>query len=261
MKKALLVVSFGTRAARAREDICAVENALMSVALEYDFYRSFTSPTIRRALAKSGESIWSLEEALENLLAADYTEILIQPTHLLYGYEYDKMKATADHFAPRFERLTFGKPLLAGSDDLLALADCVKTVYLPDAPDSALVLLGHGTAHFSNMVYPAIQTALHLNGAENTFVGTIEGWPGFNEVLAQLKAGSCKHVELVPLMLVAGDHACNDMAGEDPQSWKSQLENAGFTVSCTMHGLGILPDVQALYARHLRQILSYGSAI
>lgn len=255
MKKALLVVSFGTRVAKAREDICAVENALISAALEYDFYRAFTSPTIRRALEKSGESVWSLEKALENLLYADYTEILVQPTHLLYGYEYDKIKAIADHFAPYFARLAFGKPLLAGSDDLQTLADCVKTVYLPAQPDSALVLLGHGTAHFSNMVYPAMQTALGLNNAPNAFVGTIEGWPGFDEVLAQLKAGNYRHVEIAPLMLAAGDHACNDMAGEDPQSWKSRLEAAGFTVSCTMHGLGILPDVQALYARHLREML------
>lgn len=255
MKKALLVVSFGTSVAQAGKSIRAVEDALKNAA-ERDFYRAFTSPTIRRILSRRGETVPGLEDALETLLAGGYTDVFVQPTHLLYGFEYDSMKALLAQAAPRFEKLALGLPLLAGAEDLTALADCLKTAYLPEAPEAALVLLGHGTEHFANMVYPAMQTALRLCGAENAFVGTVEGWPGFDEVLAQLKAGGYKRAVIVPMMLVAGDHACRDMAGAEPDSWKSRLEDAEIEVSCVLRGLGELPGVQAVYVDHLRRLLA-----
>lgn len=117
------------------------------------------------------------------------------------------------------------------------------------------MLLGHGTEHFANMVYPAMQTALRLAGGRRAYMGTVEGWPGFDEVLAQLKKDGCGQALLVPFMLVAGDHALNDMAGDGPKSWKSRLEAAGVGVRCRMRGLGALPEVQALYGARLREIV------
>lgn len=253
MKKALLAVSFGTSVPRARQSIQQVERALAAAAPGRAFARAYTSPTIRRILAGRGETVDGLEQALEKLAAAGVEDVVVQPTHLLYGIEYDKMKASADAFAPRFASFAFGRPLLASAADLRALAACVQRAYAP--AQGALVLLGHGTGHFANMVYPAMQTALRLQGAADTFVGTVEGWPALEDVLAQLQAGGYDRVTLAPLMLVAGDHACNDMAGPEPDSWKSRLEAAGLAVTCRMEGLGLLEDVRALYAAHLRELL------
>ena len=242
MKQALLAVSFGTSVPRARQDIEAVERVLAAGAPERAFCRAYTSPTIRRILAERGEPVSGLPEALEALAAAGVEDVAVQPTHLLYGFEYDKLKADAAAFAGRFARLALGRPLAADSESLRALAAC-------------MVLLGHGTEHFANMVYPAMQTALRLAGGRRAYMGTVEGWPGFDEVLAQLKEDGCGQALLVPFMLVAGDHALNDMAGDGPKSWKSRLEAAGVGVRCRMRGLGALPEVQALYGARLREIV------
>lgn len=253
MKQALLAVSFGTSVPEARQSIQQVERALAAAAPGRAFARAYTSPTIRCILAKRGETVDSLEQALEKLAAAGCEDVIVQPTHLLYGIEYDKMKGSVAAFAPRFASFTFGKPLLASAADLQALAACAWQAYAPAR--GALVLLGHGTEHFANTVYPALQTALRLQGAADAFVGTVEGWPALEDVLAQLQAGGYDRVTLAPLMLVAGDHACSDMAGPGPDSWKSRLEAAGLAVTCRMQGLGLLPGVQALYTTHLRELL------
>ena len=112
--------------------------------------------------------------------------------------------------------------------------------------------MGHGTTHFANMVYPAMQTALRLQGHPNVVVGTVEGWPTLENAIDELRALGAKHIELRPMMLVAGDHAQNDMAGDDADSWKSHLTDAGFDVHCTVEGLGELEDVQRLYVEHLK---------
>lgn len=255
MKQALLAVSFGTSVATARESISAVERALSGAAPERDFFRAFTSPTIRRIWQRRGEVIASMEEALEQLAADGYDDVIVQPTHLLYGIEYDRMAAEAHSFAPRFEKFTLGAPLVANNDDLLSLAACIEARHVPASPDHALVLVGHGTPHYANMVYPALQTALRLDGVENAFVGTVEGWPDVDAVLRQLAASQYRRATLVPLMLVAGDHALNDMAGDEPDSWKSRLEAVGICVDCHMQGLGLLDGVQRMYAAHLRERL------
>ena len=241
MKQALLAVSFGTSVPRARQDIEAVERVLAAGAPERAFCRAYTSPTIRRILAERGEPVSGLPEALEALAAAGVEDVAVQPTHLLYGFEYDKLKADAAAFAGRFARLALGRPLAADSESLRALAACMARRF-GQPEGGALVLLGHGTEHFANMVYPA-------------YMGTVEGWPGFDEVLAQLKEDGCGQALLVPFMLVAGDHALNDMAGDGPKSWKSRLEAAGVGVRCRMRGLGALPEVQALYGARLREIV------
>lgn len=251
MEKAIVITSFGTSVPEARASITAVEEALERAAPGYFCVRAFTSPTIRRILAGRGEAVPGLTEALEQLCAAGVRQVVVQPTHLLYGYEYDKLKAETDAFASRFEKTTVGRPLLADIGDLRRFAAGLSQTY-PARDGEAVVLMGHGTGHFANMVYPALQTALRLKGCNNLYVGTVEGWPCVDDVLGQLRE---RRVLLVPLMLVAGEHAKKDMAGDGPDSWKSRLERAGFSVSCSFTGLGLFHWVQDMYRERLLDVL------
>lgn len=248
MKQALIVTSFGTSVPEARRSITAVENALERAAAGYTVLRAFTSPTIRRILAGRGEQVPSLTETLEQLCAGGVERVVVQPTHLLYGYEYDKLKAEAERFAGRFARLEVGRPLAADSRDILRLAEKLAEAN-PRREGAVTVYMGHGTEHFANAVYPALQTAFQLAGRSDILVGTVEGWPGLTDILRQL--GTPCQVRLLPLMLVAGDHARNDMAGD----WREAFEQAGHTVRCEFTGLGELAWVQEMYRDKLLEIL------
>ena len=254
MKKAVVCVSFGTSVPAGRENITAVENVLRQAAQDRMFISAFTSPTIRRILRERGETVYSPAEALEALRSRGVTEVLLQPTHILRGHEYDKLKREAAPWREKFDALRVGRPLLSDTEDLRALAAGLSAAY-PQQNGETLVLFGHGTDHAANLVYPALQTAFYLAGRPDVLVGTVEGWPAFGDVLAQLRARSGKTVHLVPLMLVAGDHALNDMAGADPDSWKSRLEAEGFAVRASLRGLGVMPAVQAMYRAHLEEEL------
>ena len=252
--QALVIVSFGTSVPEARAAITAVEETLEQAAPGYLCRRAFTSPTIRRILAGRGEEVPSLAQALDSLREAGVERVAVQPTHLLYGYEYDKLKAEAE--AAALPELALGRPLLAGTEDIRRFARRLSAAYPPEA-GRAVVLMGHGTEHFANAVYPALQTALRLEGREDVLVGTVEGWPGLEDILRQLEPGGPRHLRLVPLMLVAGDHARADMAEE----WKPRLEQAGHTASCVFTGLGELPWVQEMYRERLLQLLHMEQAV
>lgn len=251
MQQAIVITSFGTSVPEARVSITAVEQMLKHAAPGYSCVRAFTSPTIRKILADRGEKVPSLTEALQEFCAAGVKKVVVQPTHLLYGYEYDKLKAEADAFASQFDKVTVGRPLLADNGDILRFADGLVQTY-PVQEGKAVILIGHGTRHFANTVYPALQTALRLKGRDNLYVGTVEGWPSFEDVLDQLAE---RRALLVPLMLVAGDHARNDIAGDEHDSWKSRLEQAGVSVSCSFTGLGLFPWVQEMYRERLQDVL------
>ena len=254
MKQALVCVSFGTTVANGRKDLLAVEQVLQAAAPERQFICAWTSRIIRKRLAAQGESVNSLPEVLEQLASDGYTDVAVQPTHLLYGYEYDKIKAEIAPYTARFSRLALGKPLLADTGDLQRVAGILNKAY-PAKPQEALLLMGHGTEHFAGVVYPALQSVFTLQGQTGVFVAAVEGWPGLEQVLPQIHGAGYRKVHLVPLLLVAGDHACKDMAGPSPESWKNQLEKAGFTVRCTLEGLGRLPDIQQVYCDKLRELL------
>lgn len=253
MKQALLVVSFGSSVALARREIAAVEQALQSEEPGRDFFQAYTSPTIRRILQREGEQVPGLGEALDNLRVQGYEDVAVAVTHLLYGYEYDRIQQEVQSHRANFRKLVLGRPLAADTESLRELARILPECY--PAHGDALVLLGHGTEHPANMMYPALQTVLRLTGRNDVYVGTVEGWPGFEDVLSQLRADGRGSVLLAPFMLVAGDHARNDMAGADPDSWKSRLEAAGFEVRCQMDGLGSMERVRDLYRAHLRSSL------
>ena len=249
MKQALIMTSFGTSVPEARGSIEAVERILRETARNYTAVRAFTSPTIRRILAGRGETVLSLTDALEQLHQQEIRRVVVQPTHLLYGYEYDKLKAEAEGFSDQFELVMVGKPLLANNQDLLHFAEMLAQAH-PQREGEFVLYMGHGTEHFANAAYPALQTALHLLGRYDIYIGTVEGWPGLEDILRQLKTPG--RVKLLPLMLVAGDHARKDMAVD----WKARLEQAGYSVQCEFTGLGELEWVQVMYRDKLLEVLS-----
>ena len=253
MKKAILCVSFGTSIDSARCSIDAVENVFKSAYPDYVFLSAFTSSIIRSVLKKRGETVMSVSEALDYLYTNGIKEIFVQPTHILYGNEYDKIKSEILPWQDKFDSLVLGEPLLANSKDLVSLASSLSCIYQP-SDNEALVLFGHGTNHFANASYGALQTAFRLIERDNVFVGTVEGWPTLDDIISQLKRTSFKKVCIVPLMLVAGDHALNDMAGNE-DSWKTILENQGFEVRCIISGLGTLKAVQNMYLSKLKKII------
>ena len=249
-RQALVITSFGTSVPEARISITAVEEVLAAAAPEHICVRAFTSPTIRCILKGRGEDVPSLTEALERLAEEGIQRVIVQPTHLLYGYEYDKLKAEAEALAYRFEAVVVGRPLLADNSDLQRFANNLSQDH-PAEPGAVTVFMGHGMEHFANAAYPALQTALHLLGRADLYVGTVEGWPGLEDILRQLEPGGPRRIDLLPLMLVAGDHARNDMAGE----WKSRLGSAGHAVACSFAGLGQRAWVQEMYRERLEALL------
>ena len=255
MKKALLAVSFGTTVPRAVAAIAALEKRFQEAAPDRYFYRAFTSPTIRRVLAERGEEVLSVEEALERMTEEGCGDVAVQPSYVLCGGEYSRLLETAARHRQKAPdcALRVGRPLLSSPADLRRAAEILWTAYRP--AEGALALFGHGTDHLADMAYPALQTALRLAGIGNAYVATVEGWPAFGDLLAQLREENFRRVTLAPLMLVAGDHALKDMAGDGPESWRSRLLAEGFEVECHLRGLGELEEIRELYTQHLREIL------
>lgn len=251
--QAVIITSFGTSVPEARASITLTEETLTAAAAGWTCIRAFTSPTIRRILKSRGENVPSPAEALEQLALEGVRRVIVQPTHLLYGYEYDKLKAGAEAFSNRFESVKVGRPLLADNDSLQRFARHLAQDH-PAEEGAVTVFMGHGTEHFANAAYPALQTALNLLGRNDLYVGTVEGWPGPEDVIRQLEPGGPRKLRLLPLMLVAGDHAKNDMAGD----WKPQLEAAGHTVTCFFTGLGQRAWVREMYRERLEEQLRGG---
>lgn len=258
-QKALVCASFGTTVPTAAADIAGVEQALAAAAPGWQLLRAYTSGMVRTALAGRGQPEDSVPEALARAATAGCRRVLVQPTHFLWGVEYDKLKAQALAAAPGFDWLRVGRPLLDDTRDLRALAGAIGALY-PAEPGRAVVLMGHGSAHRANVVYPALQGIFELQSRPDIRVGTVEGWPGLAEVCAALARSRASRVLLVPLMLVAGDHAQNDMAGPGPHSWRSVLAGQGYRVDWVRHGLGSEKAVQDLYAAHLRGVLQEDGA-
>lgn len=255
-KQAILVVSFGTTHEDSEQKtILAVEQAVRRAYPSYRVAGAYTSGMIIRSLAKRGRVVDTPAQALEKLLADGVTDVTIQPTHLIPGDEYDKLCAAAEPFRDRFEHFRMGKPLLYSTEDMQQVAEIIAEEYAP-AEDEVLVLMGHGTGHHVNAVYPAMDYIFKAQGHANIFVGTVEGYPDLETLCSQVKKETGKtRVALVPMMLVAGDHANNDMAGDQPDSWKNIFARGGFEVKTVIRGLGELKPVQELYLKHLAQAL------
>ena len=256
MSKGLLVVSFGTSVAETRKKtIEAIEADLAAAFPERKAYRAWTSSIIRRKLHDLGElDVDSVEEAMERMLSDGITDLLVQPTHILPGGEYGKVvSAVGTAAAGRFSRLRLGKPLMTSEADVQAVAAILEKEFSGVGPDDMLALMGHGSAEAETNNYLLLADAFRKDGHPNFIVGTVEEEPGFAPVLAAAGEQKPKNILLLPFMVVAGDHALNDMAGDEEDSWASMLRKEGFRVECILKGLGEYPSVRAMMADKARQ--------
>ena len=252
-EKELLVVSFGTSFNDSRRlTIGAVESALEKAFPEYAVRRGFTSQIIIDHVAKrDGEIIDNMQEALDRAVDNGVKTLVVQPTHLMNGLEYEEMSKAIAQYSDAFEQISIGQPLLTSDEDFQAVAKAITEATADyDDGETAIVFMGHGTEAESNGVYAKMQQVLTDGGYDHYYVGTVEATPSVEDVLAAVKQGSYKRVVLRPLMVVAGDHANNDMAGDEEGSWKTTFEQAGYEVVCEVEGLGALEAVQQLYVEH-----------
>lgn len=270
----ILVVSFGTSYNDSRvEDIKGIEDALQKAYPDWSVRRAFTSQIIINHIqARDGECIDNMEQAMERAVTNGVKNLVIQPTHLMHGAEYDEMMETVNEYRDRFETVAVAEPLLGevGNDASIINADkelvakAVTTAAVTDAgyesldaaaaDGTAFVFLGHGTAHVAKVSYSQMQTQMDNLGYDNVFIGTVEGEPeetSAEAVIEAVQAAGYTKVVLRPLMVVAGDHANNDMAGDDTDSWKSLFSAAGFArVDTQISGLGSIAEIQQLYVSH-----------
>ena len=273
----LLVVSFGTSFNDSRaKDIKGIEDALQAAYPDWSVRRAFTAQIIiNHVQARDGEKIDNMQQAMDRAVANGVKNLVVQPTHLMHGAEYDEMMEMIDDYRDKFESVAVAEPLLGevGADatvineDKEAVAKAVTAEAVATAgydsveaaakDGTAFVFMGHGTSHTAKVSYSQMQTAMQTLGYDNVFIGTVEGEPestSCENVIEAVKAAGYTKVVLRPLMVVAGDHANNDMAGADEDSWLSQFEASGAfdSVDCQIAGLGGVADVEQLYIAHTK---------
>ena len=271
----LLVVSFGTSFNDSRaEDIKGIEDALAEAFPDWSVRRAFTAQIIiNHVQARDDEKIDNMQQALDRAVANGVKNLVVQPTHLMHGAEYDEMVEAIDAYKDKFESVAIAEPMLGEvgddatviNDDNAAVAQAITDEAVKEAGyDSmeaaaedgpAFVFMGHGTSHTANVTYDQMQTQMEKLGFTNAFIGTVEGEPedtACDEVINKVKDAGFKKVILRPLMVVAGDHANNDMAGDDDDSWKSMFEASGNfdEIDCQIEGLGRIDAVEQLYVAH-----------
>ncbi|MDO4175227.1 MAG: sirohydrochlorin cobaltochelatase [Eubacteriales bacterium] len=249
----LLAVSFGTSFNDSRRlTIGAIENDLEQAFPDYSVRRGFTSNIIIDHVQKrDGILIDDVDAALNRAVDNNVKNLVVQPTHLMHGLEYDELTEQVSQYADAFDNIVFGEPLLSSDEDFARVEQAITewTAEYDDG-ETAICFMGHGTEAESNEVYQKLQDMLTADGYENYFVGTVEASPTLDDVLAKVQAGSYKRVVLEPLMVVAGDHANNDMAGDEEGSWKTTFEDAGYEVTCLLRGLGENEAIRQIYIDH-----------
>jgi sirohydrochlorin cobaltochelatase len=252
-EKAIIVASFGTSYEDTlKKTIAGCEDSIRSAFPDYKVIRAFTSNIIREILSERGMEIKSVDEALELCKESGVKTVMIQPLHVMPGEEFhEKILKPANTFSGDFTELVISPPLLHSLDDYDAVVNGLKGIIPVLQKDEAFVFMGHGTHHPSNATYSCLQLKL-WEWQENILVGTVEGYPGYDWVLGELKKRSITKVTLMPFMIVAGDHAQNDMAGPEDDSWKSMLEAEGIEVSVSLTGLGEIEGVREIYINHIR---------
>ena len=273
----LLVVSFGTSYNDSRvADIKGIEDALQEAYPDWSVRRAFTAQIIiNHVQARDGEVIDNMQQALDRAVENGVKNLVVQPTHLMHGAEYDAMMEVLDSYNDKFESISVAEPMLGevGDDasiineDKAAVAEAIANAAVKDAgyetmdaaaeDGTAFVFMGHGTSHTAKVTYSQMQTQMNELGYKNAFIGTVEGEPeetSCDAVIEAVKEAGYKKVVLRPLMVVAGDHANNDMAGAEEDSWKSMFEASGAfeNVDTQITGLGSLPEVQQLFVEHTK---------
>ena len=259
----LLVVSFGTSFNDSRRlTIGAIEKDLQQAFPDYSVRRAFTSQIIIDHVKKrDGEVIDNVSEALNRAMDNGVRNLVVQPTHLMHGYEYNDLVDEVDDYADAFDSIVISEPLLNTDEDYnKVIAAITKATAEYDDGKTAVCFMGHGTEASSNSVYAKMQDMIKAAGYDNYYIGTVEATPSLEDVVELVKQGSYEKAVLEPLMVVAGDHANNDMAGDEDDSWKSMFEAAGYETECIIRGLGELEDVRAIYVEHCREAIEKAGA-
>ena len=256
MKKALLVVSFGTSYHDTCEkNIVACEQALAASCPDRDLFRAFTSGMIIRKLkARDGIETDTPLEALQKLAELGYDDVAVQSLHIINGDEYEKIAREVQSQRPRFKRLTLGTPLLSGHDDYVRLMQALEQQMPALNANEKVVFMGHGASHHAFAAYACLD---HMMTAQRfpARVGAVESYPEVDVLIESMSQEGVSAVHLMPLMLVAGDHAINDMASDEEDSWKTRFNAAGIPATPWLCGLGENPVVRAMFVEHLQQSL------
>lgn len=255
-KKAILAVSFGTSHNDTREvTIDAIEKDMQAAFPEYPLYRAWTSKMIINKVNKRDHvHIDTVKEAMEKMRADGITDVLVQPTHVINGIENDIMKEEALSYREDFHSISFGDPLLTSEQDNREVLEAVAEEFSWLKEDEVLVLMGHGTTHYANSIYAALDYTFKDKGHKNIFLGTVEAYPSMESIMKLVRKYAPSKVVLAPFMIVAGDHAKNDMAGDDPESWYSQFKEAGYEVEAVIKGLGEYPGIRKILVNHLKSL-------
>ena len=257
-EKELLVVSFGTSYNDSRrKTIGAIEDALDEALDDYSVRRAFTSDIIIHHISeRDGYLIDDVKTALDRAIDNGVKDLVVQTTHLMNGFEYTDLYDEIAEYSDAFESVRIGEPLLSSEEDKEAvreiLVDWTKEY---DDGKTAIVFMGHGTEAESNEVYREMQNLFTDGGYENYFVGTVEAEPSLEDVIGMVESGDYERVVLEPMMVVAGDHANNDMAGDEDDSWKSVFEAKGYEVVCELRGLGENEKIRELYIQHAKDAM------
>lgn len=262
-KKAILVVSFGTSYEKTRKlTIEKIEDLIRDRYKEYEVRRAFTAHgVIKKLKGIYGIHVDTPEEALDKLKEEGFKEIIVQPLHLIPGEEYDYIKNVVDSFKKQscFHSIKLGRPVLYFKGEESGIPDdysiMIEALKLQFSQNETVLFMGHGSHHPGNAVYSSLQLVLRDKGLKNVYIGTIDGYPKLDNVINNLKRQGIKKVKLMPLLLVAGDHAVNDMAGDEEDSWKSILEGEGFEVEIHLHGLGENSKIQKIYLDHVEDTI------
>lgn len=257
--KVMLVVSFGTSYNDNRDlSIGGIEKALQTAYPDYEIRRAFTSQIIIDKLKERDKiEIDNVTQAMDRLVADGVKEVIIQPTHVMNGFEYDDIVAQVKPYSDKFESFKIGKNLLISDTDYDQLISAItEETKAYNADGTAIVFMGHGTEHGANATYAKLQQRVTDAGYDNYFIGTVEATPSLQDVIAKVKNSGATKVVLLPLMIVAGDHANNDMAGDEEDCWKSAFEAEGFKVECVLKGLGQYPSIQKLIVKHAGETIA-----
>lgn len=255
-RKALLVVSFGTSYDKAREKaIYRVEQDLSKSFPEYDLYTAMSSLILLKKLKSEGIRVYSIAEALENLVQAGYQEVLIQSLQIIKGHEYEKISKQVELYQDKFLRIKVGQPLLSSQADSVWVVDALLPIVEKLRTDEGLILMGHGSTHQANDAYNDILAVFRKKGVDRVWMATVEGAPTLKDILPELKQKALRKFVLMPFMLVAGEHAHQDMAGEGNDSWQSVLLLEGYEVQSHLTGLGEIDAIRRIFIAHAKQAL------